>query len=490
MRIRGAPLGSQLRGSSLLWRLAAFGTAVLLPARASAAAGRPSKASFAHYLNLSIPPAPLLSAKRLAERRLALQRIVTNSQPANAPWNGCMVLPAYEKCPRSFGNAMHMVLASLMFARLRGSCLVVEAQIHCGGLLRDDSQQSRCRLEELSAAAAAAAHRASGPPQRRAKSYGADAPSTSLASLFRVGAPVGLEPVGLEPIESSRATWPHLSERCLQIAHPHNVAPVHAPHFHAQDASSLRMLRGADGRGDALFGLGPHAAYGALFDAAFTMTNVSRPIVAREGEVLISVHIRHFAAAEKGDEALDAFETAIRFARIRALRDDPSVRQCGLLLASDRRLTLRLFGPIAERLGCRLVISERDDVPVKGWHSAEQGQDTGAVALRDLDLLSHGHTLIGSWGSSLSLLVQDRIAARYGGGGVFPEVRYCDVNFGECGPALPLVTGARDAWHVSFGAWPKVAIVQDAAAAPRAGGRARTPTMSMTLDGRPAPVGR
>ena len=148
-----------------------------------------------------------------------------------------------------------------------------------------------------------------------------------------------------------------------------------------------------------LFALGPHAALGAVFDSAFALRNENVPAWLNEEELRISVHIRHFDDGSLGSEPLGAFEAAIRDAVAAA-----SAKRCALLVASDRRLTLHLMQDVARRIGCRLATSARR-APTRDY-SVEHGEDTGAVLLQDVFLLARGHVLIGSWGSTLTLLIR------------------------------------------------------------------------------------
>ena len=100
-------------------------------------------------------------------------------------------------------------------------------------------------------------------------------------------------------------------------------------------------------------------------------------------------------------------------------------RRCAILLASDRRLSLHSFEAVASRLGCRLVTSPRGSREGKRTYSIEHGIDTDVTVLRDVYLLASGHLLVGAWGSSLTLLIQELIAARYRGAPAVPTVIYC-----------------------------------------------------------------
>ena len=95
--------------------------------------------------------------------------------------------------------------------------------------------------------------------------------------------------------------------------------------------------------------------------------------------------------------------------------------KCALLVASDRRLTLQLMEAMAQRVGCRMLVAARGP-PVTDF-SAEHGEDVGEVVLRDVFLLAQGQVLVGTWGSTLTIIVQQLIAARSTGHPHAPTVR-------------------------------------------------------------------
>ena len=82
------------------------------------------------------------------------------------------------------------------------------------------------------------------------------------------------------------------------------------------------------------------------------------------------MHLRHFDDASNGTALLQPVEAALR-------RAAAGARRCALLLATDRRRTLRLMEAVSSRTGCRLLSSARG-APVTDY-SAEHGEDTGEV---------------------------------------------------------------------------------------------------------------
>ena len=124
--------------------------------------------------------------------------------------------------------------------------------------------------------------------------------------------------------------------------------------------------------------------------------------------------------------------------------------KCALLVASDRRLTLQLMEAVAQRVGCRMLVAARGP-PVTDF-SPEHGEDVGEVVLRDVFLLAQGHVLIGTWGSTLTIIVQQLIAARSSTGHPHaPTVSYCDPSQRSCLPPLPLLASSpANAWWIVF----------------------------------------
>ena len=253
-----------------------------------------------------------------------------------------------------------------------------------------------------------------------------------------------------------------------------------------------------------LFALGPHFTYGLLFKHAYAfgvevtastdraLAGLRRNMAAHGGDShWIAVHVRQRGQSCRGAQAIgersSALETCIAtFAgavrnlvmRRRAARS-ASATSCAVLFASDRRRTVDLFRPIATSLGCAFVHIPRP-TSVDMGNGDDNGEDTGVTALRDLYLLSHAHDLVGSFGSTLTLTIQELIAARcatpLAGGETVehentgrawpaasapPSVTYCSTTVGACLPPLPLIfDGAANSawWHLSLERWPYATI--------------------------------
>ena len=350
----------------------------------------PRRRSFRRHENFSVPVLPI---EGLKEKRAALLRAVHH--PAGQ--SGCVELPSDAKCPQSFGNMQLPVLTALLTAHALRARLQTSSAMDCNGLLR-----------------------------------------------FKAGDRVMLSAADVPPASSVDSM--DTSEICDLLASSGTNALADGtctrlPSTHDQTIPWC-LQRGL--KAHPLFALGPHAALGAVFDSAFALRNENRPAWLDEEELRISVHIRHFDDGSLGAEPLGAFEAAIREAIAAA-----SAKRCALLVASDRRLTLHLMEDVARRTGCRLATSARR-APARDY-SAEHGEDTGAVLLQDVFLLARGHVLIGSWGSTLTLLVQGLVAARSVGLRL-PTVTYCQPTYSQwqCMRPLPLLTSERNRWWVSI----------------------------------------
>lgn len=357
--------------------------------RARAMSNAPRRRSFRRHENFSIPVLPIAG---LEEKRAALLRAVHH--PAGQ--SGCVELPSDVKCPQSFGNMQLAVLTALLTAHALGARLQTSSAMDCNGLLRFKAGE-------------------------RVMLSAADAPPASVVSM---------DTPEICDLLASSGTNTLADGTCTRL-----------PSTHDQTIPWC-LQRGL--KAHPLFALGPHAALGAVFDSAFALRNENVPAWLDEEELRISVHIRHFDDGSLGSEPLGAFEAAIREAIAAA-----SAKRCALLVASDRRLTLHLMEDVARRIGCRLATSARR-APARDY-SAEHGEDTGAVLLQDVFLLARGHVLIGSWGSTLTLLIQGLVAARSIGSRL-PTVTYCQPTYSQwqCMRPLPLLTSERNRWWVSI----------------------------------------
>ena len=291
---------------------------------------------------------------------------------------------------------------------------------------------------------------------------------THIALADLLDAVVSRNPAGVDHTSDVGAL---LDGRCVSVG----------TSFHGQDLwTVLESMHSsglvADAETRPLFQLGAHYAYGVALRWAFALDPAEAPIPwelgNRTDELRISVHTRHFGIVSEGAApAVEAASTRAIGERIAGLLRDlasPALPQCAILLASDRRLTLALFKAVAALHGCRLVSSQRGGT----WETKvnpnayEHGVDSGQVALRDVQLLSHGHVLIGSWGSTFTLVIQELIASRYRERGwptadyaPLPTVTYCDAMRATCGPPLPLlVSAAASGWQVGLADFPRVRV--------------------------------
>tara|TARA_B110001452_G_C15236153_1_gene427990 strand:+ start:365 stop:3739 length:3375 start_codon:yes stop_codon:yes gene_type:complete len=345
----------------------------------------------------------VLTIDQLDEKRAAIAELLR--QPAQGASSGCLQLPDDRKCPQSFGNLQSMVLSVMVGVHAMGAMVQTNTQMTCNGLLH-------FKMSDWPVAA-----------QRAQLAFGRRAKKVVNVEASELCHRLTTPGFGLNPNE------------CLSLSALE----------HGQMASLCLQRRRRDSAvATTLFALGPHAAYGHVFDATFGLRNhVAAPSPEwLEDELRISVHIRHFDADDTGAESLQTFEEAIREAAA-------GVKRCAVLLASDRRLTLQLMSAAAAKVGCRVLLSPRGDK--ERDYAAEHGEDVGEVLLRDVFLLAQGHVLIGTWGSTLTVLIQQLLAARSPGRPPhLPTVQYCDLSHGQCMAPLPLLTTEANAWYLIF----------------------------------------
>ena len=269
-----------------------------------------------------------------------------------------------------------------------------------------------------------------------------------------------------------------------------------------------------------LFALGPHYAYGRLLATAFSFDEVTvraptRAVLAEAlssdaraqakgnvdpGSVWIAVHMRHRDSSMLGNESVPTYVAALRNALSRRRG-----KRCVVLLASDRRASLRAFVAYTRATGldCRFVASargaaERDN----SFQSGQTGEDTGVGAIRDLHLLSHADVLIDVFGSTYALLIAEMATAAYFDPATLrhddvlplprraepPRIVWCDEpgKSGACGPELPLLN-PENWWHLSFSRWPHADFITSPVECPSSG-LARESRRLAEGKGRRAPV--
>jgi len=234
--------------------------------------------------------------------------------------------------------------------------------------------------------------------------------------------------------------------------------------FQSQEAA---MSRRADAASAALFARagGPHALYGRIFSDFFRFREDRPPLASalaaleqrraadaangRGQAVTIAAQVRHRTSCLHGHEKVALFAKEI----LRIRRRDPE-RSCEVLLATDRRAT---FAALERALGneCALHGVERNKSASHPGLFAEHGVDARETAAADLGLLSHADHLVGSWGSTFTILIQSLIANRFlqrdaATRGEAPTVVYCELD--GCLRPLPLIAN----WHISLQNYPQV----------------------------------
>ena len=386
---------------------------------------------------------PGTSIEKQAEQRAAIDMFLADQK--SCAGCACVVLfPAgSNRCPNSFGNTMHRLLSGIMLARLSHARVAFSTSLDCRRLLKPKLMSKNCseclNLNRSHSRFRGRLH----VRQPWTVTHFVDllgGGSQRLASMVQGHDALDLLPPNACTSIEGRIHEPPSTGKSIL--------------FVAQEMAVLQFTSSEAAR--TLFALGPHVAFGALFDATFDLSPAVSPLTTTRGELRIGVHIRHARPELLGNESIEVFEPAIREAL--ASNTYGRLRRCAILLATDRRLTLSIFQAVASRVGCRLVTSVRD--AAERTYSAEHGQDTGIVLIRDLQLLATSHLLIGTWSSTLTLLAQELIAARHRRGPI-PTVRYCQfwptgnnltgyANPRECLPAWPLITPRNESWYVSM----------------------------------------
>jgi hypothetical protein len=199
-----------------------------------------------------------------------------------------------------------------------------------------------------------------------------------------------------------------------------------------------------------LFALGANFLYGTLFLHFFRFrspTAIEHGLLRADDVVRISVHLRHRSTRFNGSEMVEA-----------ALREVDRLakgRTCQVLLAADRRLTIELMH--RSDCTCRVThIPRPSNEQSRPEHFRENGPDSGDTAFRDMELLTNGHHLVGTYGSTYTMLIEEVIAARWSGSELtIPTVTYCDPLHGCMKRGLPLITDASNSWHTSLQRWPE-----------------------------------
>ena len=336
--------------------------------------------------------------------------------------DSCILLPRIETCPTSLGNALNLVVNAVLVASVLG--IELTAPEVSRNVLGNCSDRGFPRFQL--------------------------APTLGETRQWPVLAFADLR---ARDRGASSSDPLRLAGRCIWTGKQVHGQDIWGP------LMSAAKLAGYDDD-QSLVSLGPHAAFGHVLRRAFAFADAISVGLRDDDELRISVHVRHFVLeSEIVAPQADAASLHTIEGRIAAILSTSSMPRCAILLASDRRLTLSLFEEIAARVGCRLVTSQRQAMQFTSVSQMEHGVDSGGVALRDLELLSHGHLLFGSWGSSFTLAIQELIASRYLPQGrrarlPLPTVTYCCEA--KCLEPLPLVSNGTTsaAWYVSLASFP------------------------------------
>eukprot|EP00928_Gymnodinium_smaydae_P011075 TRINITY_DN14137_c0_g2_i1.p1 TRINITY_DN14137_c0_g2~~TRINITY_DN14137_c0_g2_i1.p1 ORF type:complete len:656 (-),score=72.35 TRINITY_DN14137_c0_g2_i1:215-2182(-) len=372
-----------------------------------------------------------------------IQEYVASHRKRNKSYQGSYAL-AKLSCPRLFGNRVHEYLAMLAFAVV-ANIPFADDGAGCDAILHRNAWTFVSKK---------AARR---PPAKSIlDALPAEKPSNLEERLACIGE--------LEPTSAGNVR--------LEIR-----INGHQERYEAQEIGALSFSRSS--RAQRLFALGVHFALGSLFNAALAFTeNITSPVLqalrdrgllkgestldasgremwqrASSGTLWLGVHVRHRSVAHRGLESIDVFRDAIR----KTLASRRSWTSCAVLLASDRRKTVRALAKIAKSERCVPVVLPRLP-PERNPYYEEQGEDTGQAALLDLFLLSLADVLIASFGSTFTLLAQELIAARYDAttDAFAPGVVMCDYIVGTCLPERPLVIARRsEQWYLSLLQWPR-----------------------------------
>ena len=312
-------------------------------------------------------------------------------------------------CRKLVGNHMHQLLNAILLSEIFNVPLLRQAAGHnytCGGLL-----QSTGKFEELPA-------------------HGQNAKPISWCGA---GDLIKVVPSG----EFKMRPGLHSMANCGNLVR-----------WHAQEAAIFRLL--PTGGNQRIFRHGPHYAFGQTFRRYFRFKGPDPHF--KEDVLRIGVHLRHRRPCFNGSELVPAV--------LQLAKELAAGQKYMLLVASDRRLSIQLL-----RASGGLVKSvPRDGKASETAVFAENGEDVGYVSLQDIRLLSFSHHLIGTYGSTFTMLAQELVAFSQ----PLSTVTYCEPGTG-CTTPRPL----RGDWHFSLQNWPKGTIVQHRTSHGGSGGRSR-----------------
>ena len=342
----------------------------------------------AHVKTLGAPQ-PLDAPRPLALRGVSIQAPMDYGV---GWWGG--------SCRKLVGNHMHQLLNSILLSRIFNVPLYRQTAGHnytCGGLLESTGKFEKLPVHE---------------PYRRSRIF--------PISWCGAGDLMKVVPSG----EFKMRPGMHSMGNCNNLAR-----------WHAQEAAIFRLL--PTGGNQRLFRHGPHYAFGRAFRSYFRFKGPDPKF--QEGVLRIGVHLRHRRPCFNGSELVPAV--------LQLAKELAAGQKYMLLVASDRRLSIQLL-----RASGALVKSVPRGVEAsEAAVFAENGEDVGYVALQDIRLLSFSHHLIGTYGSTFTMLAQELVAFAQQNA----TVTYCEPGAG-CTTPRPL----RGDWHFSLQHWPKGTIIQ------------------------------
>ena len=184
----------------------------------------------------------------------------------------------------------------------------------------------------------------------------------------------------------------------------------------AQHAGALASGLGVNSNATmaSFFSMGVSVAFGVMFDAAIEFSDEVSSSVARSLSAVrdkehrgiwIAVHLR--IASPEDSRLLPAIGLLLEEHR------GPLHKSCSVLLATDSRKEEQKLAKFATQLnisyGCELVMTELEELHDQ---KNEHGMATGATAIADVHMLSQADAMIGTHGSTFTLLISEVFAAR------------------------------------------------------------------------------
>ena len=188
----------------------------------------------------------------------------------------------------------------------------------------------------------------------------------------------------------------------------------------------------------------PNVVYGKLLSEMYTEFEIEPEF--NESETRIAIHMRHPCSSLEGTERIQSM-----FSAATEMADAVSAnRSCVFLVAADRNIPVDAIQHKYPR--CRLETSHLEVHPHEKsiHHSWDEHGPFSFAILSDLQMLGSAHHIIGSFGSTFSLLARELIASRRYAQTHPPLIVECNLD-GYCLPPVSLV---NDTWHTSLQMWP------------------------------------